>query len=77
VRQSSANTERFYHPVPYKVAVQLVSLAKPMEWNLKSAAKGAVLRGTKTSTAVRYDRDTILEVIHNTVREAEWTRLGK
>lgn len=75
--QASANTERFYHPVPYKVAVQLVALAQPMEWRLKPVAKGAVLRGTKISTAVRYEQDAILEVKKDSIRDAEWTRLAK
>ncbi len=77
VVQTSANTERFYHPVPYKVARELVAIAQPMEWRLSPIADGSVLRGTKTATAVRYERDVILEVTRDAVRDAEWTRLGR
>lgn len=75
--QASANTERFYHPIPYKVAVQLVLIAQPMEWRLKPIADGSVLRGTKTTTAIRYDQEAILEVTRDSVRDAEWTRLSR
>ncbi len=74
--QNSPNTILFYHPVPYKIAAQLVDIAKPMEWRFQLAAKGMVLRGTKSSSAVRYDQDRIIEVMHGASREAEWTRLS-
>ncbi|AEJ19443.1 TP0183 family DNA metabolism protein [Gracilinema caldarium] len=76
VYQISQNTERYYHPLPYKVALQLVALAKPMRWIFTELTNTSVLRGKKISTAVRYDQDQILEVIHDTERDAEWVRTG-
>lgn len=75
--QSSPNTERYYHPVPYAVARQLVSLAKPMKWRFQLFSNGTVLRGTKISTGVRYHGDTIDEVIQDSTREAEWTKITR
>jgi len=75
--QSSPNTERYYHPVPYAVARQLVSLAKPMRWRFQLVSNGSVLRGTKIATALRYHGDTIDEVIQDSSREAEWTKITR
>lgn len=74
VVQSSPNTERYYHPVPYGVAKQLVLDAEPMRWELLLYEKGASLRGIKIATAVRYEGDTILEILLHSARDAEWTR---
>lgn len=74
VYQISANTERYYHPVPYKIAQGLVSLAKPMRWIFSELNNKLVLKGKKISTAVRYDGDQLLEVIHDSERDAEWVR---
>jgi len=76
VYQISQNNERYYHPLPYKVALQLVSLAKPMRWIFTELSNTSVLRGKKISTAVRYDQDQLLEVIHDSERDAEWVRTG-
>ncbi|GEM_PF-1704261 len=77
VVQTSPNTERFYHPVPYSIARQLIALAKPMEWEFQLFAKGTVLRGLKRSTAVRYQGDTIQELSHSREREAEWAKTSR
>ncbi|MCX7656758.1 hypothetical protein [Treponema sp. J25] len=74
--QSSPNQDRFYHPVPYKVAQQLVDIARPMEWEF-TIYEGGKLKGIKRATAVRYEGETIIEVIHGSVREAEWTKIGR
>jgi hypothetical protein len=74
VTQSSPNTERYYHPVPYGVAKQLVSDAEPMRWELLLYHQGTSLRGIKIATAVRYEGNTILELLPASAREAEWTR---
>jgi hypothetical protein len=74
VVQSSSNTERFYHPVPYNVARELVRAAEPMRWELALYDNGASLRGVKVATAVRYEGDRVLEFLPSTAREAEWTR---
>uniref|UniRef100_A0A7C3E697 Uncharacterized protein n=1 Tax=Gracilinema caldarium TaxID=215591 RepID=A0A7C3E697_9SPIR len=76
VYQISPNTERYYHPLPYKVAHQLVSLAKPMRWIFSDLTNTMILKGKKISTAVRYDGDQLLEVIHDSQRDAEWVRTG-
>lgn len=77
VRQSSPNTERYYHPVPYAVARALVAEAEPMRWELLLGEGGNVLRGIKIATAVRYEGDTVLELLPGSAREAEWTRSGR
>jgi hypothetical protein len=74
VAQNSPNTERFYHPVPYGVAKQLAGEAEPMRWELLLYRKGTSLKGIKVTTAVRYEGDKVLEFLHGTTREAEWTR---
>lgn len=76
IYQVSANTERFYHPLPYKVARELVSLAKPMRWIFTDLINNTILQGKKISTAARYEADRLLEVIHDTERDAEWVRTG-
>ena len=76
VYQNSPNTERYYHPLPYRVAHQLVSLAQPMKWIFTSLVSNTMLQGKKLSTAVRYNGEQLIEVIHGTEREAEWVRLG-
>lgn len=76
VSQNSPNTERYYHPLPYRVAHQLVSLAQPMKWMFTSLVNNTILRGKKLSTAVRYNGEQLIEVIHGTEREAEWIRIG-
>ncbi|GAB1481329.1 hypothetical protein MASR2M78_01440 [Treponema sp.] len=73
--QVSPNMERYYYPVPYKVAKELVKMAEPMRWVLHALARGTVLRGIKISSAVRYEKDSILEIIHNSIGETEWTKL--
>jgi hypothetical protein len=74
VTQNSPNTERFYYPVPYGVAKQLVAKAEPMRWELLLYQKGTSLKGIKVTTAVRYEDNTVLEFLPGTTREAEWTR---
>jgi len=76
VYQISPNTERYYHPLPYKVAHQLVSLAKPMRWIFSNLTSNMKLKGKKFSTAVRYEEEQLLEVIHDSERDAEWVRTG-
>lgn len=77
IRQTSDNTERFYHPVPYSIARQLVEAAQPMEWRLQLYNKGSLLKGTKISTAVMYEQDNIIELIHNNGRPAEWQKMTR
>jgi hypothetical protein len=74
VSQRSPNTERFYHPLPYGVAKQLAAQAEPMRWELLLYGGGTSLRGIKTATAVRYERDTIIELLPAAAREAEWVK---
>jgi hypothetical protein len=74
VSQRSPNTERFYHPLPYGVAKQLVPRAEPMKWEFSLYERGTVLRGIKTATAVRYEQDTIIELLPASTREAEWLK---
>jgi hypothetical protein len=74
VTQRSPNTERFYHPLPYGVAKQLAAQAEPMRWELLLYEGGTSLRGIKTATAVRYERDTIIELLPASAREAEWVK---
>jgi hypothetical protein len=77
VIQSSQNTERFYHPIPYAVARELAAEADPMRWELWLFENGTVLRGIKVATGVRYEGNRILEILPGIAREAEWTKLGR
>jgi hypothetical protein len=77
VTQISPNTERYYHPVPYGVAKQLVLEAEPMRWELLLYDQGVVLRGIKIATAVRYEADRVLEMLPHSARDAEWTRSSR
>ena len=77
VAQSSPNNERYYHPVPYKVARRLSEEARPMVWKFRLYEEGTVLRGDKTATAVAYERDEVLHLIHDTTRPAEWTKITR
>jgi len=77
LQQSSQNSTKFYHPVPYKIALELTTKAKPMRWTFSLYSDGMVLKGSKISSAVSYDGDRLLEIIHGAVREAEWTRLTR
>jgi hypothetical protein len=77
VSQSSPNTERYYHPVPYAVARRLVTEAEPMRWELLLDEGGNILRGMKIATAVRYEGNTVLELLPGSARDAEWTRSSR
>jgi hypothetical protein len=75
--QASPNTERFYHPLPIAIAKELAARADPMMWVFSLYDNGTALRGIKTSTSVRYEGNTVLEVLPNTVREAEWIKSSR
>ncbi len=77
VRQAGPNNERFYHPVPYRVARRLAEEARPMVWSFRLYEGGTLLRGIKTATAVTYEQDEILELIHESERDAEWTKITR
>lgn len=72
--QTSANNLRYFYPAPYAIAVQLVEIAEPVRWEFSLSEDGKSLSGTKFGTAVRYERDTILEVYRGRSREAEWNK---
>ncbi|MDR1211838.1 MAG: hypothetical protein LBK40_06370, partial [Spirochaetaceae bacterium] len=75
VTQNSPNSERYYHPVPFGIARQLVELAEPMSWEFRLFANGTALRGQKTATAVEYSGDTIVNLHRGAVRNAEWAKI--
>ncbi|QQO07972.1 TP0183 family DNA metabolism protein [Breznakiella homolactica] len=75
--QTSPNSDRFYHPVPYGVAKQLVELAEPMKWKFRLFGDGLYLRGTKSATAVEYTGETILNLTYGDEREAEWVKTSR
>lgn len=75
--QVSENILKFFHPAPYAIAVQLVELADPVKWVFKITENGKTLTGLKYGTAVRYEKDIILEVYHNKSREALWHKSSK
>jgi hypothetical protein len=75
--QSGPNTERFYHPLPLAVARQLAAVAAPMAWVFSLYDEGTALRGIKTATSVKYEGNTIVEFLPNTVREAEWIKSSR
>jgi hypothetical protein len=76
ITQNSPNTERYYHPAPYEVAKRLKTEAAPMHWQFMLYNSGSVLRGFKVVTAVRYQGETVLELLHNSARDAEWTKVS-
>jgi hypothetical protein len=75
--QNSPNTERFYHPLPFAVAKELAAQADPMIWVFSLYDNGTALRGIKTATSVRYEGNTVLEILPSTVREAEWIKSSR
>jgi hypothetical protein len=77
ILQFSPNTERFYHPLPQAVAKELSAQAEPMMWVFSLYDDGYALRGIKTATSVRYEGNTVLEILPNTVREAEWIKSSR
>jgi hypothetical protein len=77
VMQTSPNTERFYHPVPYEVAKELTARAEPWQWELSLYENGTILRGIKISTAVRYEENRVLQLIPGIIREAEWIKSSR
>jgi hypothetical protein len=77
VRQASPNAERYYHPLPYGVAKQLVDLAEPMAWELLLYEQGSILRGTRIATGVRFEGETIIELLPAEGRDSEWIRVNR
>jgi hypothetical protein len=76
VFQNSPNTERFYHPLPYRVARQISAEAAPMRWEFQLYEQGKLLRGKRIGTGVRYEGDKVLELIPGTEVSTEWTKYG-
>jgi hypothetical protein len=74
VRQISPNSERFYHPLPFVVAQRLAAEAAPMVWELRLYENGNILRGSKTSTGIRYEGNAVIELIPNEIRSTEWIK---
>jgi hypothetical protein len=74
ITQSSANQERYYHPLPYHVARVLAAGAEPMRWEFLLYDNGTVLRGIRIATAARYEGQEVLELIPNSARESAWTK---
>jgi hypothetical protein len=77
VIQTSPNMERFYHPLPFSIARELAAYAEPMVWVFSLYDNGTALRGIKTATSVRYEGNTVLEILPNTVKEAEWIKSSR
>jgi hypothetical protein len=77
VIQTSPNTERFYHPLPFSIARELAAYAEPTMWVFSLYDNGTALRGIKTATSVRYEGNTILEILPNTIKEAEWIKSSR
>jgi hypothetical protein len=74
VKQSSPNTERYYYPLPYEAASRLSAEAGPMTWEFLLYAGGTHLKGFRRSAGARIEGDTIVELIPETVMDAEWIR---
>jgi hypothetical protein len=75
--QISANTERFYHPLPFNIARTLSVQAEPWQYEFFLYEDGTTLRGTKTFTDVVYEGVRILELHPGSVRAAEWTKASR
>jgi len=48
-----------------------------MMWVFSLYDNGTALRGIKTATSVKYENNRVLEVLHNTIREAEWIKSSR
>jgi hypothetical protein len=77
ITQNSPNHERYYHPLPYRVAKVLADRADPMRWEFLLYDNGNTLRGTHISTAALYEGERVLELIPHSARESGWTRTGR
>jgi hypothetical protein len=75
--QISANTERFYHPLPFTIARALSAHAEPWQYKFFLYEDGTTLRGTKTFTDVVYEGVRILEIHPGVIRPAEWTKASR
>jgi hypothetical protein len=75
ITQNSPNTERYYHPAPYAVARILAAGAEPMRWEFLLYENRTSLKGIHIVTAARYEGEKVLELIPNSARQAEWTKI--
>jgi hypothetical protein len=48
-----------------------------MTWVFSLYDNGTALRGIKTASSVKYEGNTVLEIMLNTVREAEWIKSSR
>ncbi|MDR1247859.1 MAG: hypothetical protein LBK63_01015 [Treponema sp.] len=72
--QTSQNTERFYHPMPFTIARELSVRAEPWQYELFLYEDGMTLRGIKIFTDVVYEDARIIKLLPGAIREAEWTK---
>ncbi|GHU15709.1 hypothetical protein FACS1894163_03470 [Spirochaetia bacterium] len=77
VKQLSPNADRYYHPLPYAAARLLAEEAEPMIWELRLYDNGNTLRGLKTFTGIRYERENIIELIPKEMQNVEWIKAGR
>jgi hypothetical protein len=77
VKQLSPNADRYYHPLPYAVALRLAEKAEPMIWELRLYDNGNILRGLKTFTGVRSERESLIELIPREMQNVEWVKAGR
>ena len=74
--QDEPNAPRMYMTsFPYTVAVQMVDIARPVQWEFTLSENGTTLHGIKDTTFFQISRGRVVWADNTYSREAVWTRL--
>lgn len=74
-RQDEPNAPKLYmSSFPYTVAVQIVDIARPMQWEFTLSEDGETLSGVKDTTFFQVDRGRVVWADNTYSRDAVWTR---
>jgi len=76
VTQTSPNTESFYHHLPQGTARQLSARAAPMRWELVLHSGGSRLKGTKISTEVKIEGNTV-SGYYSEAKNSNWIKVNR
>ncbi len=73
--QDEPNAPRMYmSSFPYTVAVQMVDIARPVQWEFTLSENGTTLHGIKDTTFFQISRGRVVWADNTYSREAVWTR---
>lgn len=73
--QDEPNAPKMYmSSFPYTVAVQMVEIARPVQWEFTLSEDGTTLHGVKDTTFFQISRGRVVWADNTYSREAVWTR---